>query len=238
MNIIDAIIILFLISGVVVGFKRGFTRELVSFLGVFLVVILAFLLKNPVSIFLYEHLPFFKFAGVIKGVTVLNIALYELIAFIIVLFVLMVILKVIIHLTNVFESLLKITIVFAPISKIGGAIVGFIESYVWIFIILYILSLPVFKIPLVNESKLKDNFLVKTPVLSNMIENSMNVIDEFVELRDKYEATPDAGQFNRETLDLFLKYNVVSIDSINKLVESDKLKIDNIDEIINKYKED
>jgi hypothetical protein len=65
----------------------------------------------------------------------------------------------------------------------------------------------------------------------------MNVINEFVELRDKYETTPDASQFNRETLDLFLKYDVVSVDSINKLVEKDKLKIDNIDEIINKYKE-
>jgi uncharacterized membrane protein required for colicin V production len=237
MNIVDAIIILILILGVVIGLKRGFTSQLVSFLGVFAVIILAFLLKNPVSIFLYEHLPFFKFAGVIKGVTVLNIALYELIAFIIVLSILMVILKVIIHLTNIIETLLKITIIFAPISKIGGAIVGFIESYVWVFIILYILCLPVFNVPFVNESKLKNVFLEKTPILSNIIDDSMNVINEFVELRDKYETTPDASQFNRETLDLFLKYDVVSVDSINKLVEKDKLKIDNIDEIINKYKE-
>jgi uncharacterized membrane protein required for colicin V production len=237
MNIVDAIIILILILGVVIGLKRGFTSQLVSFLGVFVVIILAFLLKNPVSIFLYEHLPFFKFAGVIKGVTVLNIALYELIAFIIVLSILMVILKVIIHLTNIIETLLKITIIFAPISKIGGAIVGFIESYVWVFIILYILCLPVFNVPFVNESKLKNVFLEKTPILSNIIDDSMNVINEFVELRDKYETTPDASQFNRETLDLFLKYDVVSVDSINKLVEKDKLKIDNIDEIINKYKE-
>lgn len=237
MNIVDAIIILLFISGAVIGFKRGFTKQLVSFIGFFLVVIFAFLLKNPVSIFLYENLPFFKFAGVIKGVTVLNIALYEIIAFLVLFSILSLVFKIVLQITNIFEGLLKITVVLAPISKIGGAIVGFIEAYVWIFIILYIANMPVFNIVELDNSKYKDKILDNTPVLSSSVDEYVKVIEEFTALKEKYETTTDAGQFNKETLDLFLKYNVTTVESIETLVKKDKLKIDNIDEVLNKYRE-
>ena len=83
MNIFDIIVIIVIVSCMVAGFKRGFTRELVSAVGFFLVVVLSYYLKNPISVFLYEHLPFFKFGGIIKGVTALNIFLYEAFAFLI-----------------------------------------------------------------------------------------------------------------------------------------------------------
>lgn len=237
MNIFDVAIILLLILGAVIGFKRGFTSELVSSIGFFVIIILAFLLKNPVSVFLYEHLPFFKFAGAIKGVTVLNIALYEVIAFLIVLSILTIILKVLIHVTNLIETVVKFTLILTPISKIGGLIVGIIESYVWVFIILYVISLPVFNIPGLNDSKYKDKILSHTLVLSNITDNSLAVVNEFVDLKEKYQDTTNASQFNRETLDLFLKYEVITVDSVETLIEKDKLKIDNVDEILNKYRE-
>ena len=71
MSILDIIIIIFILLGALVGFKRGFTRELVEAVGFFAVVILAYLLKNPLSVFFYEHLPFFKL-GILKGVEILN----------------------------------------------------------------------------------------------------------------------------------------------------------------------
>lgn len=236
MNIFDVAIILIIICGMVLGFKRGFTRELVSSIGFILIVIIAFLLKNPVSVFLYEHLPFFKFAGIIKGVTALNIVLYEAFAFIIVLTILSFALKLLIQFTNIFEGFLKVTIVLAPISKIGGAIVGFIESYVWAFIILYILSIPTFNIPELNNSKYKDKILNNTPILSSMVDKSLDVINDFTKIRDKYKTTPNASEFNRETLELFLKYDVITVDSVETLVNKDKLKIDNIDELLEQYR--
>lgn len=236
MNIFDVAIILIIICGMVLGFKRGFTRELVSSIGFILIVIIAFLLKNPVSVFLYEHLPFFKFAGIIKGVTALNIVLYETFAFIIVLTILSFALKLLIQFTNIFEGFLKVTIVLAPISKIGGAIVGFIESYVWAFIILYILSIPTFNIPELNNSKYKDKILNNTPILSSMVDKSLDVINDFTKIRDKYKTTPNASEFNRETLELFLKYDVITVDSVETLVNKDKLKIDNIDELLEQYR--
>ena len=175
-------------------------------------------------------------AGIIKGVTVLNIALYEVIAFLIVLSILTLLLKLLIHFTNIFESFLKVTIIFAPISKIGGLIVGAIESYVWAFLILYALSMPVFNVPELDNSKLKDKILNNTFIFSSLISNSNKVVNEFVSLKEKYEITPNASEFNRETLDLFLKYDVVSVESIEYLVEKDKLKVDNINGVLDKYR--
>lgn len=237
MNIIDLVIILFILSGALIGFKRGFTRQLVSSLGFFLIVILSFLLKNPVSIFLYEHLPFFGFSGIIKGVTVLNIALYEILALFIVMALFTLIFKVLLFATKVFEKALTFTLFLGIPSKIGGALIGIIQNYVWAFIILYILTLPVLNVDLSN-SKYKDKILNNTFILSGYIKDSVKVINEFALLKEKYEKTPNAKEFNRETLDLFLKYNVVTPDSIKILVKKDKLKINNVKEILNKYKEE
>lgn len=238
MSFADIIILIIIAFGFLVGFKRGLTRQLVSSIGFFAVVILAFILKNPVSVFLYEHLPFFGFAGIIKGVTVLNIAIYEVIAFFAVLAILLIILKVVIFASKVFEGLLKVTVILSIPSSIGGGIVGLIESYIWVFLILYILNLPMFNISILNDSKWKNNILNKTPFLSDFISDTTNVLDEFTSLREKYEISPNASSFNRETLDLFLKYDVITVKSVERLVEKDKLKIDNIDEILNKYRED
>ena len=53
-----------------------------------------------------------------------------------------------------------------------------------------------------------------------------------------YPAGVDTNEFNKETLDLFLKYNVVSVDSVDKLIKDNKLKIDGIDEVLVKYRKE
>ena len=45
-NVVDIVILIFLAFGAVLGFKRGFTHQLVSLLGVFAIIILSYLLKN------------------------------------------------------------------------------------------------------------------------------------------------------------------------------------------------
>ena len=238
MGIVDIIIIIFILMGALIGFKRGFTRELVSLCGIFAIVILSFLLKNPISSFLYEHLPFFGYAGIFKGVTVLNIALYEIIAFFITMGILTVIFKVLVLATSIFEKILNATIILGIPSKLIGAVLGLVESYIWVFIILYILSLPVFNLDIINESKYKDPILKNTPILSGFVKPMVDTINEFGELKEKYENTTNASEFNRDTLDLLLKYYIITFESVDKLVEKDKLKVDNIEEILKKYREE
>ncbi len=238
MKIVDIVILIIILLGAVIGFKRGFTRSLVSALGFIVIAILAYFLKNPLSILLYENLPFFKFGGILKGVTVLNIALYELLAFVIVLAILGVALKILMVATSVFEKILKMTIILGIPSKIMGAVVGALEAFVIVFISLYALSLPIFNISIVNDSNWKDTILNKTPILSAFSKDTMQVIDEFAGIKEKYkDNNKNAEEFNKEVLDLFLKYDVVKVSSIDKLVEKEKLQINNIEEILMKYRE-
>jgi uncharacterized membrane protein required for colicin V production len=237
MNLVDIIIVVLLLFGAIKGFRRGFTKQLFSFLGFIAVVFLAFHFKNYISVFMYENLPFFPFGGILKGVTVLNIALYEIIAFFLVLAVLMIILKVVLFASGVFETLLNMTIILGIPSKIMGAVLGVLEVYVIIFIALYILSLPNFNISMLRESSASERILSDTPVLSGYIDQTMKVFDEFAELQDKYEGETDVSEFNYETLDLFLKYDVITTDSVRTLDEKNKIQIDNIDTLLAKYEE-
>lgn len=239
MNIVDLIIITLILFGAVIGFKRGFTKSLVSAVGLIAIVVIAFLLKNPVSIVLYEHLPFFQFGGVIKGVTVLNIALYELLAFVIVLAVLGIVLKILMIATSIFERILTLTIILGIPSKILGAVIGALEWFILVFIGLYVLNMPVVNVKEIDNSTLAPKILNNTPILSGVIKDTNDVINEFASIKDRYtDKNVDTNEFNKETLELFLKYNVVSVDSVDKLIKDNKLKIDGIDEVLVKYRKE
>lgn len=239
MNIIDLLIIIFILIGTAVGFKRGFTSSLFNFVGVILVIIIAYFLKNPISEFLMNFCPFFSFGGIIKGVTVLNIAVYEIIAFILVFSLLMIGLKALLMATGILETLLKFTIVLGLPSKILGAIVGLIENYIIVFFVLYILSMPNFlDVGFIKDSTYREPILKNTPILSNVAESTLAVLDEFKGLSDKYTETENSNEFNLETLDLFLKYKVVTVDTVEKLDDSGKIKIEGIETVLNKYREE
>lgn len=239
MNIIDIIIILFLILGAYIGFKQGFTKSLVSFLGILFVAIIAYFLKNPVSEFLMSFCPFFNFGGIIKGVTVLNIAIYEIIAFILVFSILIIALKVLLLTTGILETILKFTIILGIPSKILGSIVGIIKHYVIIFFVLYFLSMPNFvDVEFIKNSNYREPILRNTPLLSNVAESTLKVLDEFKGLSDKYTDTENSNEFNLETLDLFLKYKVVTVDTVKKLENNGKIDIKGMDRVISKYEEE
>lgn len=235
MNIIDIIIILILLMGGVIGFKNGVIRQTVSFVGFFIVVILSYFLKDFVSVILYKFVPFFSFSGSLAGVTTLNILIYEVIAFLLVYVILMAIYHFIVRVTRIVETILKFTVILGIPSKLLGMVVGFIETYIMVFIGLYCLSLPIFQIPMMNESGVRNTMLNHTPGLSSAVSKSLNVVNEFADLKEKYKDTTNKNEFNKETLDLFLKYNVVRYDTAKELVDSGKLKIDGVESVFQKY---
>ena len=235
MGLVDILIIIFIFAGGVLGCKRGAIKELASALGIVIITVVSFLLKNPLSVVLYEHLPFFKFGGIFKGVTVLNIALYELIAFLIVFSILMVLWRIVIFASGIVQKIVDLTLILGIPSRIIGFVVGLVEFYLICFIALYVLVLPIFSVKAVVESKLADTILEKTPLLTCKFGDKIEFLDEFVALKDKYRNTGSANKFNYDTLDLFLKYDIIDINSAKKLREKNKLKIDGIDELLKKY---
>lgn len=237
MNTIDILILIFLGFGGLIGFKQGLTRSLVSCVGYIVIIVLAFILKNPISEFLMSVCPFFDFFGLIKGLTVFNIAFYEIVAFLLVFSILLLILKILMIMTNIFEKILTFTIVLGIPSKILGMVVGVIKSFVIVFAVLYVLALANVNSFGMENSKFKDAILNNTPLLSNFAGETVTVAKEFADIKDKYQTETDNNKFNLETLDLFLKYNVVTTETAQKLIDNGKLKIDGAQSIIDKYKE-
>ena len=88
---------------------------------------------------------------------------------------------------------------------------------------------------MMNESGVRNTILNRTPGLSSAVSKSLNVVNEFADLKEKYKDTTNKNELNKETLDLFLKYNVVRYDTAKELVDSGKLKIDGVESVFQKY---
>lgn len=222
MNILDAVIIIILILGIMGGFKRGFVKETILLLGLIAVLIVSYYLKNPVATYFYKHLPFLNFNGIFKGVSVINILLYEVIAFLVVFSVLYLVLRLLLKISGLIESLLKATIILGFFSKIAGGIVGFIESYIIVFIILFIFNQPFIRVTGIEDSKVANFMLNNTFILSSTVENTNKVIEEIYDLSNTYKN--NGKEFNEKAIELFIKYEIISEGNINYLREKGKIE--------------
>ena len=236
MNIIDILIVLLILLTGVVGLKRGFFKEIIILFGWVFVFILAFYLKDPIANWMSLNLPFFNFFGLFKGMTILNILMYQIIAFALIFSLLMALFGFIISFTGLFEKLLKMTIILAIPSKIGGFIVGLLEGYFLVFIGLFILSQPAFNINMLNEAKLKPIILEGTPIFGNVVKDTYNAVTDIYKLSEVYTVNGDKNFFERDVIDTLLKHDIVTVDYIESLIKVGKVTTTDIDEILDKYR--
>lgn len=233
MNIIDVIIILIILLGGVIGFKEGVIKKLTSIIGLVIVVILSFSLKNYLSVFFYENLPFFDLWGIFKGIQVLNIVFYEMLAFIIISSILTIVYRILLGITGIIEKILKATIILSIPSKILGFLVGLIENYIWVYLFLFVLTLPVFNIKDIYESKTAMYIITETPVLSKYTNKTLDIYNDLYSIIDNRENKTNA-EVNEEAMKLMLKYEIITPESAHKLVDRNKVII-NDDSFIDTY---
>ena len=231
---IDIILVLILFAGAIVGFKRGVIKSAVTFIGAIVVIVLAFSLKNPISKLLYSFLPFFNFAGDFEGLTTLNIIIYEAIAFVLVYVILMAILQILIKITGVFEHILNFTIILGIPSKLLGAVFGFFEAYLFVFVALFLLNQLPATNAFVSESAFASTITSSSPILSDITSSYYDAFEEILSIKDQNMA--DKEEYNRKCLDILLKYGIVDINSAEDLLDRRKLVIPNADSILDKYR--
>ena len=222
-NWVDIIIVLLLISGFISGCKKGFIKQVVSTVGLIVAVVLAFLLKNNLSIILYEKCPFFT-VGLLKNYSSLNILLYELIAFFIIFILLSIVLKIIIKLSGKVEDIFEEATIFKIPLKILGGVLGALESYVAIFIILLVFSLPILSVKFRHytyKSKLANQILNNTFLISNLAEPLVNTINSVGKL--EIQSNVGKKEFNCKTIEVFKKNNIISEESIKYLEKNKKI---------------
>ena len=237
MNIIDIIVILLIAFSAYIGMKKCFVKSLVSFVGIVVVFILAYFMKNPIADWLCLNLPFFNFTGSFRGATILNVIFYQIVAFIIMFSLLMVAYHVIVRISGLVEKLLKTSFILAVPTKIGGLIVGIFEGIVISLIAIVVLSLPVLKFNLVEDSAIRNYLYNVSPLIGNITGSMNESVDEILELKEKFNNNEDKEEFNLGALDIMLKHKAMKVSLAEKLVNSGKLNInqDKAKEIISKY---
>ena len=236
MNIVDIIIILIILGFAIYGYKTGVIKTTVATLGLVLVFVFSYLFKNPVAEYLSEHFPFFTFKGNFAGVTIINIIIYQLIAFIIVFSILIFVFGLIVKLSGLIEKLFKVTFILRLPSKILGFIVGLVEGIVITSISLMILTLPVINIEMVQKSTIKDFLMETVPITGTLSRSTNKAIGEIMELKKLYSDSKNKDEFNARCFDILLKYNIIDVEYGDKLLSSGKLKLDNGKEILDKYR--
>lgn len=236
LNIIDIFIVIFIILGGIIGFKNGAIKEGTKFIGLFAIIVISFLLKDRLMVILYENLPFFDFFGLIKGLSSVNILFYQLISFLIIFLALFFLLKVLIVITGLIEWLLKLTIFLSVPSKILGIVVGAFEYYIYVFIVLYVIAMPIFNFNAVNESKLANKILDDTPILSDMIDDTVDVYTDVWHII-KNRDNKSNKEINTLVLATLLDNKLITIESAKKLVLSNKVIIED-ESILDNYVED
>lgn len=238
LTIVDSILILFLLLGAVLGFKKGAIKSLVTLIGTIIVVVAAYYLKNPIAELFFQYCPFLKFGGSWAGLITLNILLYEAIAYILVFVVLSSILSLIIKVSGIIETLLKMTIILGIPSKIIGAVLGFLEALVFSFIVLFLLLQFNVTSKLVSDCSMARSIIDKTPIIGHMVNDTYKAIQDINKLQDKYKNDTDKDAYNAEILSIMLKYEVVTPEITEKLIAEKKLDFAGAQNILNSYKED
>lgn len=238
MTIVDAIVILFLLLGAVLGFKKGAISSLVNLVGTIAIVVIAYYLKNPLANLLYDFVPFFDFRGDWQGLITLNILLYEGIAYVLVFVVLYSILSLILRLTGIIEKILSMTIILGIPSKIIGAVLGFAEAVVFSFIVLFVLLQFNGSHAFIKESSVAMSILDKTPLIGSMIDDTYQAIIKISDLQEKYEDSSDLAAYNGEILEIMLQYQVITPETTQKLIDNGQLDFTGVQTILDNYEED
>ena len=114
------------------------------------------------------------------------------------------------------------SIIFTIPSKLLGGIIGVFKGYIIIFILLYILSLPLFPFD-TSKTKIGSYMLSNTPVLNDVVKDKLKVFDEISNLVDKYKSKENKNEFNQESLNLLIKYKGITKENAKELIKNGKL---------------
>ncbi|MHA6252078.1 CvpA family protein [Oceanobacillus sp. CAU 1775] len=169
---LDLIIIILLLFGLFIGLNRGFILQLLHLIGFITAFIVAAMYYDDLAEKLKLWIPYRevsddgKWAEFLQ-VLPLELSFYSIISFAIIFFAVKILLQIIASMLDFVASIPLIR----SVNKLAGAALGFVEVYLIVFIILFILALaPVEPIlDAINNSSLALFMLENTPYFSEKL---------------------------------------------------------------------
>jgi len=238
MTLTDYILLIFLLMGVLLGFKKGAIKSLVALIGTIAVVVISYLLKDILAEVLFKYVPFLNFTGEWEGLVTLNILIYEAIAFLIIFIALSSILSILLKISGIIEKILKFTIILGIPSKLIGAVLGFLEALIFSFIALFVLVQFNGTNKYIIDSNVAGLIINKTPFIGNMVNDTYDAIKEINELNKSYKENKDVDHQNREIFNIMLNYKVITPELAQELINNNKLDFAGAQTILDTYKEE
>lgn len=228
--LIDIFLIGFIALGILIGLKNGLIKSLVGLVGLIAIVIISYTLKTPVVNFLIDKLPFFGLGGSLSGLTSISILFYNVIAFGIVFAILYGIFNIILSITKFIDTLLKFTIIWIIPSKIGGAIIGFLESWVFLYLVLFVLAQFSVTNTWIKDSKVSDLILNNTPIVGTYLNGAKLASQEIYKMIDDYKKDPNKSvdDLNLHILQVEINYKLISKEKAVELMDTGKIQLENV----------
>jgi len=229
-TLVDIILIVLIILGAIAGMRKGLIKSLVSFVGLIAIVVISYTLRVPLSDFLIDKMPFLSFGGSLLGITSINILIFNVIAFVVIFIVMYSILNIILNITGFIDTILKFTVIWVIPSKIGGAILGFLEMWVYLFLVLFVLGQFSITANFISDSKVSNMILDKTPVVGNFLSGARNAAKEIYSGIEEFskDETKSSSDLNLFVLQTEINYGLITKEKANELLETGKIGIDNI----------
>lgn len=221
--IISIIVILVLVSDIIAGYKKGFLENSIKFLRTVISMIIAYLFKAPLSSYLYLNYPFFNLDGIFKGVSSINILIYEVIAFFVVFVIVSLILNIICNILKLEEKLLRLISIIGVPNKIMGGILGGLKSIIFLYfaLSLFFIASNFFNI---DRGESLGDYIVEFPILKNTFGGIVDSFDQISDLALEYEHIQDKTQLNTDAIDILLKYDIISEDNLELLIKNGKVE--------------
>ena len=171
---LDILILILLVAGLITGARRGLIVQLIHMTGFIIALIVAYTYYKPLA---EKFVLWIPFPAVTSGSTLtiavesldLDQTFYRIIAFAIIFLAVKFALQL---LASMFDFL-KYMPILGFISNVAGAVLGVIEFYFIMFVLLYVFALlPIdFLQNLIANSILTGWMLEHTPILSEMVKN-------------------------------------------------------------------
>ena len=232
-NIFSVVIVLLILLCGVIGSRRGILKELVIILATIVVFALSFFLKDVIASLFCQNLPFFNFRIPLGNLVSLNIIFYQLIAFLILVILFRLILQILVDVTGIFNKIINATIILALPNKLLGFIVGLLEGYILMFIILNVIAIPMSGSELFMSSGVRQFIVNDSPVLKDSLGGLNYAIEDVLSL----SSGDDRNTNDLKVIDIMLKYKTVSVEFMDNVKKTGKLAdISGLDGVIDKYR--
>ena len=229
-TIVDIILVALIILGTYLGTRKGLIKTAVGFVGLVAITIISYTLKSSLANFLIDLLPFFSFGGALDGLTSINILVYNILSFVVIFVLLYCVLNIILALTGFVDTILKFTVIWIIPSKIGGAILGLLEAWVFVFLAVFVASQFNFTNTYIQDSKVSNFILNHTPVVGTYLGGAALAAEEIYKGIEEYsiDESKTKEDLNLYILQIQINYGLISKDKAQELLDIGKIGLGNV----------